>query len=315
MRVVRVAFVVVGLAWAGAERPAAAADGAPPRPDSPTAAIQCLARAYSDKSLERYAALLSADYRFHTTQAKLIRFVDGMTRDFELQSTSNLFRGMSPGGPDHGVVTLRVMANGLSEGPDPEHPDSTAHYRTVIARRFDMEMRLANGDTIVPQPALQVFHVVRGDVAVRAAGQSADSTRWYIRRWLEDVDGLTLALTAEKQGCGEPSPGPAAPAHEDGVGASAPGPHRPVELAIHPLGNPACPLLSIQCDLPGSGPARLEVFDVTGRLMNRRDLDVAVPGTLSVEAGADAHLEPGVYWVRLTQARRAASTKMVVVTR
>lgn len=315
MRVVRVICVVVGLGSAGTLGPADAADGAPPKADSPTAAIQCLARAYTDKSLERYAALLSADYRFHTTQAKLIRFVDGMTRDFELQSASNLFRGMSPGGPDHGIVTLRVTASGLSEGPDPEHPDSTAQYRTVTVRRFEMGMRLANGDTIVPGPAIQVFHVVRADAAVRVEGQTADSTRWYVRRWLEDVDGLTLALGAQKQDCGEPRPGPAAPAQEEAVGASSPGPHRPAELAIHPLGNPACPLLSIQCDLPGSGPARLEVFDVTGRLMNHRDLDVAVPGTLSVEAGADAHLEPGVYWVRLSQARRTASTKMVVVTR
>jgi hypothetical protein len=318
MRVIRIVIVVFGLGSTGTLRPTDAADGAPPKPDSPTSAIQCLAEAYTDKSLDRYAALLSADYRFHFSSGQqLAHYADGFTREDELKVASNLFHGVVHDGrvTTPAAERIRVVAGGTSVGTDPEHPDSTAYYRTVVVRRFEMAIRLTNGDSIVPNPALHVFHVVRGDAALCAAGQPADSTRWYIRRWLEDVDGLTLALTAQKQDCGEPNPGPAAPAREEAASAPAPGPHRPVELAIHPLGNPACPSLTIQCDLPGSGPARLEVFDVMGRLMNHRDLDVTVPGTLSVEAGADAHLEPGVYWVRLTQARLTASTKMVVVTR
>lgn len=315
MRTIGQVFVLGGLAVVlSASRTAGSAAGTPCA-DSPAAAIQCLARAYSDKSLESYAALLAADYRFHTTQAQLVRYVDGMTRDVELQSASNLFRGMSPGGPDHGSVTIRVTLNGLTEGPDPEHPDSTTRYRVVAVRRFEMSIRRANGDSVMTTPNLNVFHVVRGDAVVRAEGQPADSSRWYIRRWLEDVGEVTTALAAQKQDCGEPSPRPASPVHEEAASAPASGPHRPVELAIHPLANPACPSLTIQCDLPGSETAQIEVFDVMGRLMNRRALEITAPGTLSVEAGAEARLEPGVYWVRLSQARRSATTKMVVVTR
>ena len=34
-------------------------------PDTPRAALRCMAQAYNDRSIERLGALLSADYRFH----------------------------------------------------------------------------------------------------------------------------------------------------------------------------------------------------------------------------------------------------------
>jgi hypothetical protein len=86
-------------------------------------------------------------------------------------------------------------------------------------------------------------------------------------------------------------------------------------LAIRPLLNPACPRLEVTCDLPGAEPARVEVYDVAGRLVNRRDVPVAAAGRVTVEAGAGTSLRPGVYWVRLGQAARRPSTRMVVVAR
>jgi len=211
-----------------------------PGPDSPITAIQSLARAYSDRSMEDYAALLTADYRFHFSSKREIDvgvFVDGFTREHELKSASG--------------------------------------------------------------PALHVFHLVRGDAAVRAEGQPTDHGRWYVRRWLEDVEGLTLALAENRGRCGEPAPRPRAPARSEGSTRPA---GTPVDLAIHPLGNPACPTVDLTCDLPGSEPALL-------------DLPNPPPGTVRVEAGAGARIVPGVYWVRLSQGARRPTTKMIVVAR
>ena len=123
---------------------------------------------------------------------------------------------------------------------------------------------------------------------------------WYIRRWLEDLNGLATALGKVDGDCAQ-----ADSALKTRALATLP-------LSIHPLGNPACPTLDIACDLPAAGPARIEVFDVMGRRLQQKDFDVAAPGTMKLQAGAGVHLAPGAYWVRLTQASRH-TTRMVVV--
>ena len=67
--------------------------------------------------------------------------------------------------------------------------------------------------------------------------------------------------------------------------------------------------------LPGREPARIEVYDVSGRLVNTRQREVRAPGNHSVDTGAGTHLLPGVYWVRLGQAERGPGTLMMVVAR
>lgn len=308
---------------------------APPRPTpsesgGPASAIHALARAYESRSVEGMAGLFTADYRFHFSakeRTDLEAWFDGFTREHELQSASGLFNGVVRDGQIvmPGAESITATLDGLEESPDPEHPDSTAHYRIVAVHRFRLAIVLAGPgrwagpserDTIALNPSLHVFHLVRGDAAVRADGQPADAGRWYMRRWLEDVDGLTLGLAANRGECGEPAPRPGAPGRSEGaVAATAGAPGAPVHLAIHPLGNPACPTIELTCDLPGSEPALLEVFDVTGRRMNQRDVPVARPGTVKVEGGAGARIVPGVYWVRLSQGSRRPTTKMVVVAR
>lgn len=297
------------------------ATAAPSGPDSPTAAIHSLARAYGDRSIQEFAALLSADYRFHSNTSGVAGmgvFVDGFTREHELTSASELF-GVAPreGAAGRPAATrITATLDSLSEGPDPEHPDSTSHFRVVAARRFQLGISLASGDTIVTGPGLHVFHLVRGDAAIRVEGQPADSSRWYFRRWLEDVAGVTLALAEKQGGCGDAVPNPGVSARSEGGAPVSPASAgAPVNLAIHPLGNPACPTLKLTCDLPGTEPGLLEVFDVTGRMMNRRNLPSLAPGTVRVEAGVGARIMPGVYWVRLSQGARRPTTKMIVVAR
>jgi hypothetical protein len=203
--------------------------------------------------------------------------------------------------------SVGMIVDGIAENVDPEHPDSTQHYRVLAVKRFELGLRMG-GTRFVISSALQVFHVVRGDVAQLAPGQPADSLRWYIRRWLEDVTGVNAELAQREGGCGEePAPvrGPSS--------AAAGGPAAPTVLAVRPLANPACSKLEVRCDLPGLEPARVEVYDVSGRRVNQRQVPVAAAGTVTIEAGHGAKIYPGVYWVRVGQGMRPPATRMVVV--
>jgi hypothetical protein len=295
-----------------AAAPAAGTTPDPGRPaaTTPTQSVQALAGALSQRSLEALEGLLTADFHFTTTDAEMAARIQiqEIGRERELWIASNLFFGLKRDGK---VVipaadTIVVTADGFRENADPEHPDSTGHFRVVAVSRFSFDIRTPGAMELQALPALQVFHVVRGDAAVLAAGQSADSTRWYVRRWLEDLDALAAALGEVDGDCGQADSAAATRVRT----ALAP----TLPLVIHPLGNPACPTLDLACDLPAAGPALIEVFDAMGRRLTNRELDVAAPGTIKIQAGAGVRLAPGAYWVRLTQAARS-STRMVVVAR
>ena len=276
------------------------------------AALDRLANAYRDRSPAAVIANLAADYRFHSRGDSLLDYTSGASREDEARIIEGMLHGVI-----HGADTLVAPADsvgmildGISEGVDPEHPDSTLHYEILIVRRFEMGFRTTRGGRFVIGGPLNVFHVVRGDAAVLGPGQPADSTRWYIRRWLEDVSAVNADLSGREGGCGEaapPTPGPRS--------AGAHSPALPTVLAVHALTNPACSKLEVRCDLPGLEPARLQVYDVSGRLLNQRDVAVAAAGTMTIEAGRGAAIGPGVYWVRIGQGLRTPVTRMVVVAR
>lgn len=275
-------------------------------------ALDRLADAYRDRSVAGIGAVLTADYSFHTFGDDLAGFLAGTDRDSEMR----VVRGMLEGSKHDAQVVLapatsvRLIVDGLSEEPDPEHADSTSHYRVVTVRRFEMHVERADGRTMDTPGSMHVFALVRGDAAVLLPGQPANPDLWYVRRWLEDVSGVRVAL-AERQGtCGEPQ----APVAID-LARPASVPPAALSLGIRALTNPACSALEVRCDLPGTAAAQLEVYDVNGRLVNRREVPVAAPGTLTVEAGAGTRLLPGVYWVRLRQPGYRPAARMVVVAR
>ena len=301
-------FVTLALAAFTAAVPQGGGGLSPaPTPTTPAGAVRTFARAYSDESLEALGALLSGDFGFYGNDARVAPYLPKLLdRDRELRIASNIFNGVSRDGKVvmPGADSVSITVGELAESPDPEHPDSTDHYRLVAVHRFESRIHRAGLKDFTSLPALHVFHVVRGDAAILVAGQPADSTRWYVRRWFEDVNGLAAALDKVQGECDQ----------ADSTLRSKVRPTASLPLAIHPLGNPACPTLDIACDLPGSGPARLEVFDVMGRRMNHQEFDVAASGTIKLHAGAGVRLTPGAYWVRLTQAAHH-STRMVVVAR
>ena len=279
----------------------------------PEAAIERLADAYRDLSPDAVLENLTLDYRFHAWgDSVLIGYMAGFGREEEAGSIRGMLRGVIRDGDTlmAPADSVGVIADGISEGVDPEHPDSTLHYCVLTVRRFEIGLRTTRGIRIWSNPETHVFHLVRGDVALLGDGQPADSLRWYIRRWLENITSVNADLAGREGGCGEepaPAPGPSSRA-----GAS---PAVPTALAVHALTNPACSKLEVSCDLPGREAARVDVYDVSGRLVNQRDVSVAAAGTMTIEAGRGAQLHPGVYWVRVGQGLRTPVTRMVVIAR
>jgi hypothetical protein len=77
--------------------------------------------------------------------------------------------------------------------------------------------------------------------------------------------------------------------------------------------NPSHGRFTVSLSLPLSGPATLEVVDVSGRRVQSRQVGGLGPGRHEIDFGRERALETGVYWVRLTQAGRTFSRKAVVV--
>lgn len=276
-------------------------------------AVEKLAEAYRHRSPDEIGAVLAGDYMFHSSGDSLHRFLAGSARATEMNAVRGMLLGVKHG--DQVIMPpaehVDMVVDGVSQQLDPEHPDSTEQFRVLTVKRFEIHIQIKGRHSMDTPASMHVFHVVRGDAAVLAEGQTADPNRWYIRRWLNDVSGVRAALDRHKGDCGEDPPAdpPAA------ATAITTDPPSPGALGIRPLTNPACALLRVSCDLPGSEPAHVEVYDVTGRRVNTRQIAVTAPGNVSVDAGAGAHLLPGVYWVRLGQAARKPGTRMVVVAR
>jgi hypothetical protein len=77
--------------------------------------------------------------------------------------------------------------------------------------------------------------------------------------------------------------------------------------------NPAVSTLGIAYVLGGWAPASLELVDVAGRTIVRRDLGSPGPGRHEASMGTGAITAPGVYWLRLSQGGRSVSSKVSII--
>ncbi len=85
-------------------------------------------------------------------------------------------------------------------------------------------------------------------------------------------------------------------------------------LAVHGFRpNPAVGHVTVAFTLPDAGPARLELFDLSGRRVAVRKLEHPTPGSQELDLGPGGHIAAGTYWVRLSQAGRSVSTRGDVV--
>ena len=81
--------------------------------------------------------------------------------------------------------------------------------------------------------------------------------------------------------------------------------------AIQP--NPAQGSFSIRLTLARAGQARLEVFDVAGRVVVERELLARGAERQVVDVGDGPALPPGVYFVRLSQGSRSVASRLVML--
>jgi len=148
--------------------------------------------------------------------------------------------------------------------------------------------------TIVIQggPGYQIHHVVRPDGSTVAGDQSV-SVR--IQSLAHDLTVYVDAYVVQN------------PA----LGVSGPAGGLALE-AVHP--NPARgDRMAVSFSLPSSGRAKLELLDVGGRVVARRDVGALGAGRHTVDLAAAKPVAPGVYLVRLSQGGRSTSERVSVV--
>jgi hypothetical protein len=83
-------------------------------------------------------------------------------------------------------------------------------------------------------------------------------------------------------------------------------------MGTTPNPSPAGPL-TIRFSLPSTEPARLELLDVAGRRVGATDLDGIGTGERTVRFEMDRDAPAGLYWLRLTQAGRSITARIVVL--
>ena len=70
--------------------------------------------------------------------------------------------------------------------------------------------------------------------------------------------------------------------------------------------------VTVSFTLPSAAAASMEVLDATGRRLSSRDLGTSTPGDHRLQLRMEK-LPPGIYWVRVAQAGRAAASKLSVL--
>ena len=84
-------------------------------------------------------------------------------------------------------------------------------------------------------------------------------------------------------------------------------------FALEPLWpDPLVGRMEVTFALPSDAPARLEVLDVTGRLLRRREVGGFGVGRHQLELGTAGEFRPGLYFVRLTQAGAVRTQRVVI---
>ena len=98
------------------------------------------------------------------------------------------------------------------------------------------------------------------------------------------------------------------------TGPVAVGDHGPALFALRGVSpNPATTALHVNFSLKNASLATLSLFDVTGRQLGSRRVDMLGPGWHTVTLGERATLPAGLYIVRLTQDGKSLTTRAALV--
>jgi len=181
----------------------------PPTPlppnDTPANAIERFRLSYEQKKAPEYQASFTGDftYEFSTsTDPTLVQqYSTGWFKNDEKESSSHLFAGYTPPGGNTLEPASTISINLAVKLPTDDNSsgvDPTTHK--VLATPVDGQIVVPNtgadATTYVITNNFNVFYLVRGDQAVNLdTTQPADSSHWYIYRWV-DLTGTGGAAPA-----------------------------------------------------------------------------------------------------------------------
>ena len=91
-------------------------------------------------------------------------------------------------------------------------------------------------------------------------------------------------------------------------------PDSKLDLAIDRISpNPSVRRMSVSFRLPSIAPATIDLIDVNGRLWMTREVNTSASGVQSIELEVNGQLREGLYFVRLTQGARVATSRVTIL--
>ena len=260
------------------------------REDGAAAAVSRMLDAFAARSVAGYVAEMTADFRFDSDDPEMRKSAPrGLDRAAEQAFAQHLFVGGKRGPDGHALpIATHIW---ISLGPLTENTEGLhdGEVRLTLAH-LEAAVGLADGG---------VFHMAdtRNEMIVVHEPQG-----WRVRRWHEwhpeiaAMDSLAKRLAKATE-----SRDTLPRAHA----ALAPGEHR---LALAARANRQNEALVFDLLLPQQGGA-LEVFDLEGRRIARRDLGDLGVGRHVVSIDSRG-LGNGIYWARVHQGAETVTARL-----
>ena len=180
-------------------------DPPPPPPplspnDTPHNAMLRFVGAYEQKKAQEYQDLFTTDFTYefsNTTDPDLVaKYSTGWYKADETESSTHLFQGYTPPGLPYAPAASSINIDLANDQP----VDDNGVGQDPVTHKFNFTR--VDGQIVIPtapdptnyliENNTNVFYLVRGDQAQLNTNQPADSTHWYIYRWLD----LTTATAA-----------------------------------------------------------------------------------------------------------------------
>jgi hypothetical protein len=269
----------------------------------PESFLERFKSAWQGRDLDAYAALLTADYRFHFGDDEgRAQHPDGWGRDDELASASHLFLGRADRPDRPRAQSIELSFDDVAILPDPEYPCDREHHALIDARRVRLAIELEGGGQL-GAVGHHAYWIVKG---------AADDL-WRVRRWDEEPAAELLVAAA----CPDTT-GPIAGAADSlaaGSGAvAAAGTNRLWSVAPNPSRVGANAVLTFAVERDGDA-VDAALYDVAGRRVSVLARGPSAAGVRTIAwDGRDAHgslARAGVYFLRVRAGERTWRERVV----
>lgn len=244
----------------------------------PIRTVIALFAAFERRDPVAWVDAMSDDYRFDSDDPAFVRsHPQGFTRDDELAFATHLFRGggRAPGG---GALPIATQVEAPLGAVSVEMRSIDATRAVAHVERYGYVLTFDDGSRMAISGSDNVLELALED------------GEWRVIAWHERINAGPASA--------------AAPAAGESNATEI-----PERLAIRRLGQLAGSSIAFELALPRRGGV-LELFDVQGRRMARRDLEGIAPGMRRVELPA-SHVPAGTYWARVQQAGAVATTRVI----